>query len=84
MTKSSEPRYQDPTVAYNTGYADGQRDTFAALAKFCAEQASGPTDAPCTICKGTKVVNWGTRERIGGKTGPCICTPAGRRNVLGR
>ena len=79
----SEAKYENPTVAYNTGYADGQRDTFRALAKFCAEQADGPTDVPCTLCKGTKVVKWGTRERIGGKPGPCICTPAGRRNVLG-
>jgi hypothetical protein len=26
MSNDSEPKYQDPTVAYNTGYNDGQRE----------------------------------------------------------
>lgn len=79
----SDAKYEDPTVAYNTGYNDGRRDAFRILAKFSAEQADGPGEAPCTICKGTKVVNWGQPERAGGKEGPCICTPEGRRKVLG-
>lgn len=81
----SEPKYVDTTVAYNTGYNDGMRDAFRAIEKFAREQVGGPSNADtCPLCKGTKVVNWGQPGRIGGKEGPCICTPAGRRNVLGR
>lgn len=80
---SGEPKYQDPTVAYNTGYNDGQRDAFRTLAKLCAAKADGPTEEPCPLCKGTKRVNWGQPGRMGGKEGPCICTPQGRRRVLG-
>jgi len=36
MTKGSEPRYEDPTVAYNTGYNDGQREERDALLKALA------------------------------------------------
>lgn len=45
----SEPKYQDPTVAYNTGYADGQRDAYRILAKVCAAQADGPTERALVV-----------------------------------
>lgn len=80
----SVPKYKDPTVAYNTGYNDGQRDAFRAIAQFCTSQEGGPVAMPCTLCKGTKVVNWGRSDRLGGEKGPCICTPDGRQNVMGR
>lgn len=55
---TSEPRYENPTVAYNTGYADGQReerDRFFVFFKEACELARklalrAPEDDSCIQC----------------------------------
>lgn len=39
----------------------------------------GEASSTCTLCNGTRVVRWGQPDRLGGKEGPCLCTPEGQK-----
>jgi hypothetical protein len=84
---------QDNATFYEHGYLAGRSDALQRVRdllrvlgdELVARPLPEKQPAPvCSLCNGTKRVNWGRADRVGGESGPCICTPEGQELIWGK